>query len=155
MEKSKSQATSIYIEKALELFDQGYACAQSIVLAFSDEFDLDRKQAALISSNFGGGMGRLRRTCGALTGAFMILGFKFGNSNADDFQTKIASYQLVQEITAKFEKIHGTSMCEDLIYTHASEEQVIKREHHRLICRKVIADAVELLEEMLKQDNSL
>jgi len=62
------------INKALSLFDEGYACSQSILLAFSDRFGIDEEKAKLISSTFGGGMGRLRQKCGAVTGGFMVLG---------------------------------------------------------------------------------
>ena len=59
------------VSKAQSYFDEGYACSQSVLLAFADQFDLDERTAKLISSTFGGGMGRLRQTCGAVTGGFM------------------------------------------------------------------------------------
>jgi C_GCAxxG_C_C family probable redox protein len=67
-----------YIDRAVLLFDEGYSCAQAVLLAFSPSFGLDESTAKLISSTFGGGMGRLRLTCGAVTGAFMVLGLAYG-----------------------------------------------------------------------------
>ena len=69
------------INKATVLFDEGYACSQAVLLTFANQFDLDEWTAKLISSTFGGGMGRLRQKCGAVTGGFMVLGLKYGNAN--------------------------------------------------------------------------
>ena len=79
------------ISEALKHFDEGYACSQSVLLAFADHFKLDKTMAKRISSTFGGGMGRLRETCGAVTGGFMVLGLAFGNEEPKDLDTKLNS----------------------------------------------------------------
>ncbi len=138
-----------YIDKAQSLFDEGYACSQAVVLAYAKHFNVDENTAKLISSNFGGGMGRLRQKCGAVTGGFMVLGLAFGNANPKDMDTKLASYKKVRELNQLVEDIHGTSNCVDLLKKHASEAEVAERKHHKIICRKVVGDVAGLLYDMI------
>ncbi len=128
------------IEKAVTLFDEGYACSQSVLLAFSGHFDLDERTAKLIASTFGGGMGRLRQKCGAVTGGFMVLGLKYGNLEPKDMETKLAAYRKVRELNRLVEDMHGTSQCGELLKKFASEADVEQRKHHKIICRKVVGD---------------
>lgn len=139
------------IDKALAFFDEGYACSQSIVLAFAPQFNLDENTAKLISSTFGGGMGRLRQKCGAVTGSFMILGLKYGNTNPKDMDTKLLSYKKVRELNQRVEEIFGTSNCFELLKKHATEADVTERKHHKIICRKVIAETAGILYDMLNE----
>jgi len=143
--KSKSEIVS----KAQHLFDEGYACSQSVLLAFAPHFDLDEHTAKLISSTFGGGMGRLRLTCGAVTGSFMVLGLAYGNDDPTDMKTKLNAYRKLREFNQKFIQIHGTSSCKELLQKHASEADINERKHHKLICRKVVADAAGLVYDMM------
>ena len=139
------------ISKALSYFDEGYACSQSVLLAFSEELDLNENTAKLISSTFGGGMGRLRQKCGAVTGGFMVLGLTYGNSDPKDMDTKLASYKKVRELNHLFEDIHGTTICAELLKKHASEADVAERKHHKIICRKVVNDVVDILYDLTRQ----
>ena len=139
------------IDKALSLFDEGYTCSQTVLLAFSENFMLDERTAKLISSTFGGGMGRLRQKCGAVTGGFMVLGLAYGNTEPKDMSTKLASYQKVRELNQKVEEVFGTSNCFELLKKHASEAEVSERKHHKIICRKVIGDTAGILYDMLAQ----
>jgi len=138
------------IDQALGYFDQGYACSQSILLAFSGKYKLDTDIAKRISSTFGGGMGRLRQKCGALTGAYMVLGLEFGNTLPDDMQTKLEAYRKVRVITGSVEDIYGTSNCAELLKKHATEAEVSQRKHHKIICRAVIGDVAGLLYDMIE-----
>lgn len=137
------------IDKAQAFFDDGYACSQSVLLAFANEFNLDEKTAKLISSTFGGGMGRLRQKCGAVTGGFMVLGLKYGNADPKDMETKLHAYKMVRELNKQVEDIHGTSNCFELLKKHASEAEVEERKHHKIICRKVVGDAAGLVFDMI------
>ena len=139
------------IDKAFSLFDEGYACSQSVLLAFAEQFQLDEKTAKLISSTFGGGMGRLRQKCGAVTGGFMVLGLAKGNTDPKDMTTKLAAYQKVRELNQKVEEIFGTSNCFELLKKHATEADVDERKHHKIICRKVIGETTGILYDMLAQ----
>lgn len=143
------------IDKATSLFDEGYACSQSILLSFSSYFELDEKTAKLISSTFGGGMGRLRETCGAVTGGFMVLGLAFGNDDPKDMDTKLNGYRKVRELDKQVKAIHTTSNCRELLVKHATEAQVEERKHHKIICRKVVADSAGLVFDILKAENKI
>ncbi len=139
------------ISKALSYFDEGYACSQSVLLAFSEELDLNENTAKLISSTFGGGMGRLRQKCGAVTCGFMVLGLTYGNSDPKDMDTKLAAYKKVRELNHLFEDIHGTTICAELLKKHASEADVAERKHHKIICRRVVNDVVDILYDLTRQ----
>lgn len=139
------------ISKALSYFEEGYACSQSVLLAYAEELDLNENSARLISSTFGGGMGRLRQKCGAVTGGFMVLGLAYGNSDPKDMDTKLAAYKKVRELNHLFEDIHGTSICAELLKKHATEADVAERKHHKIICRKVVSDVAGLLYDLTEQ----
>ena len=126
------------IDKAQSLFDEGYACSQSILLAYANDFNLDERTAKLISSTFGGGMGRLRQKCGALTGGFMVIGLRFGNENPTDMGTKLSAYRKVRELNHQVEEIHGTSNCMEILKKFASTAEIEERKHHKIICRRII-----------------
>lgn len=143
------------VEKAVGLFDEGYACSQSVLLAFAPVFNLDERTAKLISSTFGGGMGRLRETCGAVTGGFMVLGLAFGNEIPNDMETKLNSYKKVRELNKRVSEVHGTSNCKQLLIKHASEQQVKDRQHHKLICRQLVGDATGLVFDILKDSQKI
>ncbi len=138
------------INKALSYFDEGYACSQSVLLAFSEKFNLDERTAKLISSTFGGGMGRLREKCGAITSGFMVLGLTYGNENPEDMDTKLAAYKKVRELNHKVEDLYGTSNCAELLKKHATEADVAERKHHKIICRKIVGDVTDLLYDMIE-----
>jgi len=140
------------VSKALSFFDEGYACSQSVVLAFSEELNLDERTAKLISSTFGGGMGRLREKCGAVTGGFMVLGLKYGNTDPKDMDTKLAAYKKVRDLNQVVVEIHGTSNCAEILKKNATEADVTERKHHKIICRKVVGDVAGLLYEMIQEE---
>ena len=137
------------IGKAQYLFDEGYACSQSVLLAYSSQFGLDEKAAKLISSTFGGGMGRLRQKCGAVTGGFMVLGLAYGNTDPKDMDTKLASYEKVQKLNSLVEAIHGTTICSELLEKYSTEADVLARNHHNVICRRVVGEVAGLLFDMV------
>jgi C_GCAxxG_C_C family probable redox protein len=138
------------IKSAQSLFDEGYACSQSILLAFADVCLLDKKTAALISSTFGGGMGRLRQKCGALTGSFMVLGLKYGNVVPTDMDTKLNSYEKVRELNRQFEEKFGATDCAELLRNTTTESEVEQRKHHAIICRKLVGETAGMLCDMLE-----
>ena len=95
----KKDSKETFVSNAQDLFDEGYACSQSVLLAYADHFGLDKSTAKRISSTFGGGMGRLRETCGAVTGGFMVLGLAFGNEDPKDMEAKLNSYKKFRKNT--------------------------------------------------------
>ena len=137
------------IDKALNFFDEGYACSQSVLLAYAGQFNMNETTAKLIASPFGGGMGRLREKCGAVTGGFMVLGLEYGNTDPKDMDAKLAAYDKVQQLNRKFEAIHRTTICAEILAPYANEDEINQRLHHKLICRKVVADATGLVYDMI------
>lgn len=139
------------VNRAQSYFDEGYACSQSVLLAYADYFNLDISTAKLISSTFGGGMGRLRMTCGAVTGAFMVLGLAYGNEIPNDMKTKLNGYIKVRELYHQVEVIHGTVNCKELLKKYASDKDVTARNHHKIICRQIVGEVSGLLYEQINQ----
>ena len=104
------------IEKAVSLFKEGYNCSQSVVAAFADMYGFTEEQALKMASAFGGGIGRMRETCGAACGLFMLAGLEKGATKGSDRESKAATYALVQELAAKFKEETGSLRCYDLLY---------------------------------------
>lgn len=102
-------------EKAKQLFMSGYNCSQAVVGAFIDDFAIDFDTAMKLSSSFGGGMGRMREVCGAVSGAFMIAGLKCGYCDPCDKAAKSAHYALIQKIAADFKQQNGSIICRELL----------------------------------------
>lgn len=142
------------ITKAISYFDEGYACSQSVLLAFSEEFNLDERTAKLISSTFGGGMGRLREKCGAVTGGFMVLGLKYGNTDPKDMDTKLASYKKVRQLNKQVDEIHGTTNCSELLKRYATAKDVAERNHHKIICRQLVGRVTEMVYNLVQTENA-
>ena len=139
-----------YIEKAQSIFDEGYACSQAVLLAFANDFGMDHQVAKLVSSTFGGGMGRLRQKCGAVTGGFMVLGLKYGNTDPKDMDKKLDAYKKVRELNKYIENIHGTANCNELLLKHATTAEVEERKHHKIICRQLVGEVAGKVHEMLQ-----
>lgn len=152
---NKENTKESFVTTAQDYFDQGYACSQSVLLAFANHYKLDLTTAKLISSTFGGGMGRLRETCGAVTGGFMVLGLAFGNEEPKDMDTKLDSYKKVRDLNKRVVEVHGSSNCRELLVKHATEDQVKDRKHHKIICRRVVGDTTGLLYDILKENKKL
>ena len=101
--------------KAVELFSSGYNCSQSVFCSCCEKLGMSHEQGQMIASGFGGGIGGLRRTCGALTGAVMLLGLKYGDYDPNDRESKRQHYQRVKDLEAKFSEKFGTSICKELL----------------------------------------
>ncbi|MBR2007367.1 MAG: C_GCAxxG_C_C family protein [Alistipes sp.] len=101
--------------RAKELFLEGYNCAQSVFLAYCDLTPFDEKIAATVAAPFGGGMGRLREVCGAVSGMTMVAGFLHPNFDPADSQSKKENYAVVQELAEKFRKENGAIVCRELL----------------------------------------
>ena len=120
-------------------------------MAFAERVKLDPTVAKRISGTFGGGMGRLRQKCGAVTGAFMILGLAKGYDRPDDMEGKLSVYSKVRELNRQIEDIYGTSQCNELLIKYSEPAHVAERTHHKDICVRVVADAAGKLYDMLEE----
>ena len=110
-----------YGEKAVELFMEGYNCAQAVLLAFSDMTGLDQSFAAKMISSFGGGMGRLREVCGAVSGMAAVAGILYGYDSPTDDEAKKNHYALVQQLAEAFRQETGSIICRELLDNPASD----------------------------------
>jgi C_GCAxxG_C_C family probable redox protein len=142
------------ISKAQAYFDEGYACSQSVLLAYAEHFQLDERTAKLISSTFGGGMGRLRDKCGAVTGGFMVLGLAMGNEHPKDMDTKLHAYKQVRELNKQVDEIHGSTVCREILQKWATEAEVEDRKHHKIICRRLVGDVARLVYDQVFAENT-
>ncbi len=103
--------------KAVKLFKEGYNCSQAVVGAWCDELGMNFKTAVAISAGFGGGMGRMREVCGACTGAFMVLGLKYGGYEPADREKKAEMYSIIQRFAERFKEENGFNsiICRELL----------------------------------------
>ena len=142
------------IETAVSCFKQGFSCSQAILSTFGEQFGLDRETALRLAAGFGGGMGCMAGTCGAVTGAFMVLGLKYEVTSPEDRQAKELTYKRVREFAARFSERNGSLECRNLLgYDISSPEgyQIVKDKGLiSALCPKFVRDAAEILEEMLK-----
>lgn len=112
MEKKEIEKRS---EQAVAYFKQGYNCAQSVYMAYADVFGMDKDLAARIIAPLGGGMGRLREVCGAVSGMFLVAGLKHPADNPADHDAKTRNYAAVQRLAEKFRQQNGSIVCRELL----------------------------------------
>ena len=103
------------VNRAVELFQSGYNCSQSVVAAFADLYGFTEEQAFKMAASFGGGIGRMRQTCGAACGMFMLAGLDTGAVEGSDRAGKSHNYAVVQELAEKFKQINGSMICAELL----------------------------------------
>jgi len=144
---------------AKQNFLNGYNCSQAVLLAFCEDFGLEKETALKISEPFGGGMGRMREVCGTVTGMFMVLGLAMGNSDAKDGSTKKNVYKSVQELAEKFKQDNGSIICRELLgLQKANKESYVPSErtteyYKKRPCPELCKYAADILEEYLKKEN--
>lgn len=142
-------------ELAEEYFLEGYNCAQSVALAFADVVDLDKDTLLRAIAPFGGGMGRLREVCGAMSAVFAILGLLEGYSTPETGAPKLQLYAKVQELAAAFERENGTLICRDLMgltekHDSPEPEPRTAEYYERRPCPGLVASAANILQQYLE-----
>lgn len=143
-----------HTEKARQLFEQGYNCAQSVFAAFCDETGMGMTQALRLSSSFGGGMGRLREVCGAVSAMFMIAGMKYGYSGPDD-DAKAEHYRLIQSLANEFREQNGSIICRELLGLQEGAnndpvpEERTKAYYQSRPCAEFVECAAKITDELL------
>jgi C_GCAxxG_C_C family probable redox protein len=144
---------------AKQNFLNGYNCSQAVLLAFCEDFGLEKETALKISEPFGGGMGRMREVCGTVTGMFMVLGLAMGNSDAKDGSTKKNVYKSVQELAEKFKQDNSSIICRELLgLQKANKESYVPSErtkeyYKKRPCPELCKYAADILEEYLKEED--
>ena len=143
-------------EKAKQLFFEGYNCTQAILCAFSDVTGYDMETSARLGSSFGGGLARLRQTCGAVSGAALVLGIVKGYDDPKDYEAKKQHYALVREFAGKFQEKNGSINCGELLkmasvnpQAGGHPEQRSEEYYRKRPCPELIYDAALILDEML------
>ena len=141
------------IEETLSYFGDNFNCAQSIFGAFAPHYGLDTDKALKISTGFGGGMGRSGRTCGAVTGAYMVIGLKNGMGISKDTEAKDRTYQIVSEFSYHFQEKSGSMMCKEILGCDITTPEGIayftQNELLEKKCFQCVKTAAEILEELL------
>lgn len=143
-------------EKAKELFENGYNCAQAVFCAFEDVTGFPREAALRFSAGFGGGMGRLREVCGAVSGMTMVLSCVFASEDPNDTQKKKELYALIQKAAGDFKAENGSYICRELLGLGegASEPQPEKRTesyYKKRPCSELVKCAAEITEKILAE----
>lgn len=145
------------INQAVELFKEGFNCSQSVVAAFADKYGFTREQALRMSASFGGGIGRMRETCGAACGLFMLAGLETGATEGADREGKAANYALVQELAEAFKQRNGALRCADLLGLSKKEPIVSTPEartnqyYAKRPCVKMVEEAARIWCEYLEK----
>jgi C_GCAxxG_C_C family probable redox protein len=142
-------------DKALAGFRSGLNCAQAVLTAYSDDLGFNNELALGISCGFGGGMGRLQETCGAVTGSFMVLGIYNSGKYSDNQVKKEETYSMIQKFNDKFKSIHGAADCKSLLKcdlrTEDGQEYLKENRLVETVCEKCISDSIRIIEELVKK----
>ncbi len=142
------------VQRARELFLEGYNCSQSVFLAYSDLFGLEPRLAATLSGPLGGGMGRLREVCGAVSGMSLIAGFARPFIDPADRSSKAANYALVQELAERFRSENGAIVCRELLGLTQKKDNPTPAErtaeyYRKRPCVELVASAARIVGEKL------
>ena len=153
----RSPENSIYAQKAMALFREGYNCSQSVFLAFEDCYGIDRQTALRLSSSFGGGMGRLREVCGAVSGMFMVAGLLYGYEDPKDHTAKTEHYKRIQELAQEFREVNGSIVCRDLLGLAAGADSHVPEKrteeyYKKRPCVQLVGLAEAIMEGYIKRN---
>ena len=145
-------------EKAIALFKEGFNCSQSVFIAFSHRFGIDEDTAKKISAGLGGGMGRMREVCGAVSGASLVIGSIASATDGKDSENKQKNYELVREFAKRFTERNGSIICRELLGLDVKMEKSAQPEsrtteyYKKRPCVELVGDAVEILAELIEEN---
>lgn len=150
------------VEKAVELFKEGYNCSQSVVAAYADLYGFTKEQALKMSASFGAGIGRMRETCGAACGMFLLAGLQTGSTDPKDAAGKGANYAVVQDLAARFSEINGSIVCAELLGLREKKDMGVgsptqpqernSEYYKKRPCVEMVRTAARLFGEYLEQN---
>ena len=144
------------VDIAITHYNNGYSCAQSVLAAFAARYGLTHDAVHGLAAPFGAGMSRRADTCGAVTGALMVLGLHYWDRHADPRENKEKIYQLSQQFMQEFKERNGTIVCRELLNIDISDPQALEqaRQTHLFesLCPNFVRDAVELLEHWVETE---
>jgi C_GCAxxG_C_C family probable redox protein len=142
-------------EKALEYFRNHFNCSQAVFTVFGTAQGLTENQCLKSACGFGGGMGRQQLTCGAVTGAAMALGMKYGKASGDPEEKKAQTYAKTRELFEEFRKLNGTTNCRELLKgldmnDPEDHKRIMELRLFEILCEKYVTDAVSITEILNK-----
>jgi C_GCAxxG_C_C family probable redox protein len=144
------------VEQASSNFEAGFSCSQSIVAAFGPEMGLERTLALRVAAALGGGLARSGETCGAVSGALMVIGLRYGRITADDEEAKEKTYRIGAEFLERFRSQAGSTVCRELLGYDVSdpEQRRLGKEKgiSTSVCPRLVQDAAEILEQILEEE---
>jgi C_GCAxxG_C_C family probable redox protein len=143
------------VDKANEYFRNKFNCSQAVFTVFGTEYGLSENDCLKIGCSFGAGMGRQQLTCGAVTGALLAIGLKYGKALGDSEDKKQETYMKTREFFTEFIKIHGSSSCRELLKgldmnDPKDYQTIIDQGLFDTFCEKYVADAVRIAERIMK-----
>ena len=150
------------IQRAVELFMQGYGCCQSVVCAFSDLYGLDEEMARRVSAGFVGVVGRMRLMCGTCSALVILAGLEKGQTRGEDREGKAACYQLVRQLLETFRQRNGSIICAELLQmngvkaeTNTSQPDERNAEYYRVRpCARKVESAARVFAEWIASDSN-
>ena len=142
------------VTRAVALFGRGYMCSQAVFAAFSEQFGITEQQALQISACFGGGMNKAE-VCGACTGALMVLGMKYGQTDLNDLDSRAAENAKAVQFLEEFKRRKGSYICRELlgcdISTEAGRANAVENGLFGKLCPEMVRTAAEIVAEMLAE----
>ena len=142
-----------HCDLAVAAFLEGYNCAQAVAVAFSDVTGLDEELSARLASPFGGGMGRMREVCGAVSGMFLVVGVLYGYDDPKATTAKRELYAQVQEMAASFRSANGSIICRELLKNPPSDPNPSPRTaeyYSNRPCARMVATAAQILDTYIQ-----
>ena len=138
---------------ARKLFREGRNCAQAVFCTFCEDFGIDFETGLKLSSSFGGGMGKLREVCGAVSGMFMIAGLKFGYTSNDNLNEKTEHYKRIQDLAEEFKQKFGTIICREILKIDSDgyiPSERTQKYYESRPCEECIATATKIIAKLLQ-----
>jgi C_GCAxxG_C_C family probable redox protein len=144
-------------EQSFELFKNGYNCSQSVLSVFAEELGVKKDQALKLASPFGSGIAYMQETCGAVSGALMAIGLKYGKGEKGTNEDKVLAYDMSKHFIAEFKKIHQTVCCRELLdginmSTPEGMARIMELDYFRIRCARYVRDAVQITEAIISKD---
>ena len=140
-------------DDAEALFRGGFSCAQSVCLAFAEDYGIDRETALKLSCALGGGMGHTDNACGAMTGGLLVIGMKYGRTRLEDLAAKQKTYEVTKKFIAEFQRRNHSLRCTDLLGYNLSNSRELGLATEKGVfkskCPLLVRSAAEILEEIL------
>ena len=144
------------VNEVLESFASGFYCSQAMLSTYCEDLGLDKETALKISCGMAAGMARLSSTCGAVTGAYLVISLKHGNRLPGDKEALEKTFALIQEFDRRFVEKHGSTNCRELLGVDLRYgDKALAGERVTALCSGFVKDAAEILESVLQQDEGM